>query len=42
MAITYRSAIERITIGQALKLYHEHEVCVIIDEGQHVTLADED
>lgn len=41
MAITYKNAIERMTIGQALKLYHENEICVVIDEGQHVTLVDE-
>lgn len=38
--MTYKNAIDRITIEQALRLY-EHDVCVIIDEGQHVTLADE-
>lgn len=41
MATTYQNATMEITIGQALKLYYVDEVCVIIDEGQHVTLKDE-
>lgn len=39
--MTYKNSIDRITIEQALRL-HELGVCVIIDEGQHVTLIDED
>lgn len=42
MAVTYKNAIERITVAEAIRLYHEHDVCVVIDEGQHVTLVDED
>lgn len=40
--MTYKDAIERISIAEALRLYHEHDVCVVIDEGRHVTLIDED
>jgi len=39
--MTYQNAIARITVEQAQRLY-EHGVCVIIDEGKHVTLLDED
>jgi hypothetical protein len=39
--MTYKNSTDRITIEQALRLY-EHGVCVIIDEGKHVTLVDED
>lgn len=39
--MTYKNSTDRITIEQALRLY-EIGVCVIIDEGQHVTLAEED
>jgi hypothetical protein len=39
--MTYKNSADRITIEQALRLY-EIGVCVIIDEGQHVTLAEED
>lgn len=42
MSVTYKNGIERISLAEALRLYHEHDVCVIIDEGQHVTLTDED
>lgn len=38
--MTYPNAIGRITIEQALRLY-ELGVCVVIDEGRHVTLIDE-
>jgi hypothetical protein len=39
--MTYKNSTDRITIEQALRL-HELGVCVIIDEGRHVTLIDED
>ena len=39
--MTYPNAIDHITIEQALRLY-ELGICVIIDEGRHVTLIDED
>ena len=39
--MTYPNAIDHITIDQALRLY-ELGICVIIDEGKHVTLVDED
>ena len=39
--MTYKNSADRITIEQALRLY-ELRVCVIIDEGRHVTLIDED
>ena len=39
--MTYKNSADCITIEQALRLY-EIGVCVIIDEGQHVTLAEED
>jgi hypothetical protein len=39
--MTYKNSADRITIEQALRLY-ELRVCVIIDEGQHVTFIDED
>ena len=39
--MTYPNAIDHITIEQALRLY-ELGVCVIIDEGQHVTFIKED
>ena len=42
MATIYKNAIERMTIDMALRLYHEHDICVVIDEGKHVTLVDED
>jgi hypothetical protein len=35
--MTYKNSADRITIEQALRLYEELGVCVIIDEGQHVT-----
>ncbi len=40
--MTYPNAIGHITIEQALRLYEELGICVIIDEGKHVTLVDED
>jgi hypothetical protein len=40
--MTYPNAIGHITIEQALRLYEELGICVIIDEGRHVTLIDED
>ena len=40
--MTYPNAIDHITIDQALRLYEEFGICVIIDEGRHVTLIDED
>jgi hypothetical protein len=40
--VVYRNAIHRITLEEALKMYEEHDVCVVIDEGKHVTLIDED
>ena len=39
--MTYKNATDCITVEQALRLY-KFGVCVIIDEGQHVTLIDED
>lgn len=39
--MTYRNAIGEITLEDAQHLYERHNVCVIIDEGRHVTLADE-
>ena len=39
--MTYPNAIDRITVEQAVRLY-EFGICVIIDEGRHVTLIDED
>lgn len=39
--MTYKNSTDFITIEEALRLY-EYGVCVIIDEGQHVTLIDED
>jgi hypothetical protein len=39
--MTYKNAADSITIEQALRLY-ELGICVIIDEGRHVTLIDED
>lgn len=39
--MTYPNAIDRITVEEALRLY-EFGICVIIDEGQHVTFIDED
>ena len=39
--MTYKNSTDRITIEQAQRLY-ELGVCVIIDEGKHVTLVDED
>ena len=39
--MTYKNAADRITIDQALRLY-ELGICVVIDEGKHVTLVDED
>ena len=39
--MTYKNSTDRITIDQALRLY-ELGICVIIDEGRHVTLIDED
>ena len=38
--MTYKNSADRITIEQALRLY-ELGVCVIIDEGQHVTFIAE-
>lgn len=38
--MTYSNSTDRITIGEALRLY-EYDVCVVIEEGQHVTLSDE-
>jgi hypothetical protein len=35
--MTYKNSADCITIEQALRLYEELDVCVIIDEGQHVT-----
>ena len=40
--MTYKNSADRITIDQALRLYEEFGICVIIDEGRHVTLIDED
>lgn len=39
--MTYPNSIDRITIEEALRLY-SFGICVIIDEGKHVTLVDED
>lgn len=39
--VTYKNSTDFITIEEALRLY-EYGVCVIVDEGQHVTLVDED
>ena len=39
--MTYPNAIGHITIEQALRLYEELGVCLIIDEGQHVTFIAE-
>ena len=39
--MTYKNSADCITIEQALRLYEELGVCVIIDEGQHVTFINE-
>ena len=39
--MTYKNATNQITLAEAQRLYEEHNVCVIVDEGRHVTLTDE-
>lgn len=42
MAITYRYSMEKMTVERAMWLYCKFGICVIVDEGQHITLVDED
>ncbi len=39
--VTYKNATGEITLEEAQRLYEKHNICVIVDEGRHVTLADE-
>ena len=39
--MTYKNATAEITLEEAQRLYEKHNICVIVDEGRHVTLADE-
>lgn len=39
--MTYKNATSQITLAEAQHLYEKHDVCVVVDEGRHVTLTDE-
>lgn len=39
--MTYKNATEHISLQEAMDFYEERKVAVVVDEGKHITLEDE-
>lgn len=41
MTVVYKDSAQNITLEDAMRIYKDHGVCVIVNDGKHVTLEDE-